>query len=109
VKGGGVKTGRWDSVRRKECGRITCKRSESSRVSLKLQPLIKPVLSLDSVASLIATGAASFGIMVYCSLQRSPRTSAARRILRLRWSTAERRPYKGHGRLKEAGESLVGN
>jgi hypothetical protein len=51
VKGGGVKTGRWDSVRRKECGRITCKRSESSRVSLKLQPLIKPVLSLDSVAS----------------------------------------------------------
>ena len=39
----------------KECGRITCKRSESSRVSLKSQPLIKPILSLDSAASLIAT------------------------------------------------------
>ena len=41
--------------RAKECGRITCKRSESSRVSLKSQPLIKPILSLDSAASLIAT------------------------------------------------------
>jgi hypothetical protein len=45
--------GEHSSVRQsKECGRITCKRSESSPVSLKSQPLIKPILSLDSAASL---------------------------------------------------------
>jgi cysteine desulfuration protein SufE len=41
--------------RAEECGRITCKRLRSSCVSLKSQPLIKPILSLDSAASLIAT------------------------------------------------------
>jgi len=55
----------------KECGRIICKRSESPRVSLKSQALIKPILSLDSAASLNAARPASFGIMVYPSLQRS--------------------------------------
>jgi hypothetical protein len=55
VKRGGVTTGRHSTVRQKECGRITCKRLGSSPVSLKSQPLIKPILSLDSVASLIAT------------------------------------------------------
>ena len=40
--------------RAKDCGRIICKRSESPRVSLKSQALIKPILSLDSAASLNA-------------------------------------------------------
>jgi cysteine desulfuration protein SufE len=55
VDGGVTIADRVPFGRAKECGRITCKRSESSRVSLKSQPLIKPILSLDSAASLIAT------------------------------------------------------
>jgi hypothetical protein len=69
--GGGVTIGRHSSVRLKECGRIPCKRSESSHLSLKSQPLIKPILSLDSAASLMPSHPTCFGIMVYPSLQRS--------------------------------------
>jgi hypothetical protein len=71
VKGGGVTIGRHSWVRQKECGRITCERSESSHFSSKSQPLIKPILSLDSAAPLIATESGSFEIMVYASLQWS--------------------------------------
>jgi cysteine desulfuration protein SufE len=52
--------------RAKECGRITCKRSESLRVSLKSQPLIKPILSLDSAASLIATQSGDLWVYSLC-------------------------------------------
>ena len=47
AKRGGVMTGRQSTVRQKECGRIPCKRLGSSPVSLKSQPLIKPILSLE--------------------------------------------------------------
>jgi hypothetical protein len=108
---GGVTIGRHISVRQsKECGRITCKRSGSSRVSLKSQPLIKPILSLDSAASLITALSGDlwgyglcFITTLFLNLNEVWISGGAR------WSMADLSPYKGYGRPNEAGASLVGN
>jgi hypothetical protein len=76
VKRGGVTTSRQSTVRQKECGRVTCKRLESSPVPLKSQPLIKPILSLDSGASPIAMDAASFGLWFIVHYNSRPETLA---------------------------------
>ena len=105
VKRGGVTTGRQSTVR----GRITRKRLGSSPVSLKSQSLIKPILSLDSLASLIATECGElwdYGLLFITIVALKP---WRRWILCVRWSMADWRPYKGYGRLKEAGASLVGD
>ena len=93
----------------KGCGRITCRRSGSSRVSSQSQPQIKPILSLDSAASLITTPCGrpwdyglSFITTVFPNLNDVW-------ICRGRWSTADQRPYKSYGRPSEAGASLVGD
>jgi hypothetical protein len=72
--------------------------SESSRASLKSQPLIKPILSLDSAAPLIATPSGDlwdyglcFITTLFSNLDEAWISSAAR------WSMADLSPYKGYG------------
>jgi hypothetical protein len=82
---------------------------ESSPVSLKSQPLIKPILSLDSVASLIANECGElwdYGLLFITTVVPSggdPMNSEDG------WSMADLSPYKGYERPTEAGASLVGN